>query len=116
MIFTLVACGGTKVENTDKRPTIYISAFNGGYGIDWLNKMVSDYNAERTENAYQVAVRDSKDEFSTISGYINKKNKVSQHNFLKFATTITERPNGYSFIIDKPATDKIKAKIKRWER
>ena len=54
--------------------------------------------------------------FDTISGYINKKNKVSQHNFLKLATTITERPNGYSFIIDKPATDKIKAKIKRWER
>ncbi len=76
MTFSLFACGGTKVENTDKRPTIYISAFNGGYGIDWLNKMVSDYNAERTENAYQIAVRDSKDEFSTISGYIKSNTAV----------------------------------------
>lgn len=76
MAFSLASCGGKKVENADKRPTIYISAFNGGYGIDWLNKMVSDYNAERTENAYQIAVRDSKDEFSTVSGYIKSNTAV----------------------------------------
>ncbi len=68
--FAVGCVGGTKVENKDKRPTIFISVFNGGYGKDWLDKMVSDFNAEFPDNAYQIQVRDSKDEFNAIMGQL----------------------------------------------
>ena len=50
--------------------------------------------------------------FDSISGYINKENKVSQRNFLKFASNIEESKNGCKFIIDKSGTDILKRKLK----
>ena len=60
------ACGGKRIEDDDKRPSIYISLFNGGYGREWLDKIVNEYNAEKTENKYKLTVRATKDEFNTI--------------------------------------------------
>lgn len=68
--FAVGCVGGTKVENKDKRPTIFISVFNGGYGKDWLDVMVKDFNEQNPDNAYQIQVRDSKDEFNAIAGQI----------------------------------------------
>lgn len=49
--------------------------------------------------------------FDSISGYINKANIVSQRNFLKYATEIVPRPNGFVFTINKAETDRIKARL-----
>lgn len=60
----------------------------------------------------EMAVTEN-NKFSTISGYINKANKTSQNNFLKYATSIIERPNGFIFMINESATAMIKAKLLR---
>lgn len=60
------ACGGKLIEDNDKRPSIFISLFNGGYGREWLDKIVNEYNAEKQENKYKITIRASKDEFHTI--------------------------------------------------
>lgn len=62
--------GGTRLEEDDgdKRPAIYVSVFNGGYGRAWLDTIVSDYNKEHPDNAYKIAVRSSKDEFNSVLG------------------------------------------------
>lgn len=52
-----------------------------------------------------------KDRFKRISGYINKANTVSMDNFLKYATSVTEKARGYSFEIDEAATQSIKNKL-----
>lgn len=49
--------------------------------------------------------------FDTISGYINKANETSQHNFLKYASYVVDRPNGFLFTINHAGTDKIKEKL-----
>lgn len=51
--------------------------------------------------------------FSRISGYINRENTVSQKNFLKYATEINETEKGYSFKINEKSTQRI---IKRFIR
>ena len=56
---------GERIDD-DKRPSIYISYFNGGYGREWLDKIVGEYNAERTDNKYKITIRASKDEFNVI--------------------------------------------------
>ena len=56
---------GERIDD-DKRPSIYISYFNGGYGREWLDKIVGEYNAERTDNKYKTTIRASKDEFNVI--------------------------------------------------
>lgn len=63
-----IGSGGTKLEpdDGDKRPAIYVSVFNGGYGREWIDTIVSDYNKEHPENSYKIAVRSSKDEFNTV--------------------------------------------------
>ncbi len=68
MLFAVTACGGTKVDDSgdDKRPSIYVSVFNGGYGREWLDTIVKDYNESHPNNAYKIAVRSSKDEFNTV--------------------------------------------------
>ena len=71
MFVSLASCGGgTKLEEEDgdKRPAIYVSVFNGGYGRAWLDKIVSDYNKEHPDNTYKIAVRSSKDEFNAVLG------------------------------------------------
>lgn len=65
MALGATACGRL-VEDDDKRPSIYISLFNGGYGREWLDTIVNDYNAEKQENKYKITIRASKDEFNTI--------------------------------------------------
>ena len=65
-VFSAVACGGREIEEDDKRPSIYISLFNGGYGRAWLDDIVADYNKEHAENEYKIAVRSTKDEPATI--------------------------------------------------
>ncbi len=52
--------------------------------------------------------------FDTLGGYINKANNESQGNFLRYATTITELKNGYSFEIDEVGTKQIKEKLQRY--
>lgn len=51
------------------------------------------------------------DRFDTIAGYINKDNKISQSNFLKYATSVTERSKGYSFLIGEDAAGRLKARV-----
>lgn len=53
--------------------------------------------------------------FDAISGYINKANETSQHNFLKYASDIAKRPNGFLFTIDRAETDKIKTRLLKKE-
>ncbi len=66
-ISMLSACGGTENGNAnDKRPSIFISVFNGGYGRTWLDTVVNDYNAANPQNKYKLTVRANKDEFSQI--------------------------------------------------
>ena len=55
LCLSTAACG-EKIIDDDKRPAIYVSVFNGGYGIEWLEKMVKDYNAEHPENKYKMAL------------------------------------------------------------
>ena len=64
----MAACGGKlkEEEGDDKRPSIYVSVFNGGYGREYIDTIVSDYNKEHPENKYKIAVRSSKDEFTTV--------------------------------------------------
>ncbi len=57
-------------DSADKRPAIYISVFNGGYGHEWLKKMVTDYNQSHADNKYKIAIDPNKDEFNTISSRI----------------------------------------------
>lgn len=52
--------------------------------------------------------------FNCISGYINKENTVSQKNFLKYATEISESEKGFSFTINEEATKRIKEKMNRF--
>ncbi len=52
-----------------------------------------------------------KGRFDRISGYINKANAVSRDNFLKYATSVTEKARGYSFEIDSSATRDIMNKL-----
>lgn len=64
---SLVGCGKKVVDN-DKRKTITVSTFNGGYGRAWLDYIVKEYNGLKNEdgspkNKYKVVVRASKDEF-----------------------------------------------------
>ena len=67
MAVSVTACSGKKIEEgNDKRPSIYISVFNGGYGREWLDTIVADYNAARPDNSYKISVRASKDEYTTI--------------------------------------------------
>ncbi len=54
--------------------------------------------------------------FTTLGGYINKANNESQGNFLRFATTITELKNGYSFEVDEQGTQAIKNKLDRYHK
>lgn len=62
---SMAACGQEN-QTEDKRPSIYLSLFNGGYGRVWLDQIVNDYNAAHPENEYKITVRASKDEFNTI--------------------------------------------------
>ena len=66
LALTCTACGGQKVDDKDPRPAIYVSVFNGGYGREWLDNIVRDYNTSHPENAYKIAVRSSKDEFTKV--------------------------------------------------
>lgn len=63
---TSTGCTGTKIEDDDQRESIWISTFNGGYGREWLDVMVKDYNDSHPDNAYKISVRASKDEFSQV--------------------------------------------------
>ncbi len=51
--------------------------------------------------------------FDRISGYVNKANTVSQKNFLKYATSVSEKARGYTFLIDKEKTLEIKEKFQK---
>ena len=51
--------------------------------------------------------------FTCISGYINKENKVSQKNFLKYATEINESEKGFSFTINEKEVHKIKERFSK---
>ena len=53
------------------------------------------------------------DNFDTITGYINKANHVSQNNFLKYATSVDEKPRGFSLMINEAGTQSIKNKFKK---
>ena len=53
------------------------------------------------------------EKFTGISGYINRENTVSQKNFLKYATDITETEKGFSFRINEEATLKTKEKFNK---
>lgn len=63
---SLAACGGTQVQDDDKRQSVFINVFNGGYGREWLDDIVADYNAANRSDKYKVVVRSAKDEFNTI--------------------------------------------------
>lgn len=70
-----VGCGGAPVvdedsDPNDKRPSVMIKGFNGGYGIDWLKTMAREFNAENPESPYKVTVMDAKDTFETISAEV----------------------------------------------
>lgn len=60
---------------------------------------------------FKTLFKEEGDKFDSITGYINKANRESQNNFLKLATSITEKPRGYSFLIDEKTTEKIKNKV-----
>ena len=51
------------------------------------------------------------EDFTCISGYINRENTLSQKNFLKYATDITETEKGYSFRINEETTQRIKERM-----
>ncbi len=53
------------------------------------------------------------EKITSIAGYINKENIVSQNNFLKYATDVTESEKGFSFKIDEKSTKKIKERFKK---
>lgn len=63
---------------------------------------------------FQKAFQEENRSFDTIAGYINKGNQVSQDNFLKYATSVEERPRGYSFLIDEKAAEKLKSRVLKW--
>ncbi len=78
MLFTAVACDGlggrpvggddddSGADPNDKRPSMFISVFNGGYGRKWLDKIVNEYNQSHPENKYKIVVNANKDEFNSI--------------------------------------------------
>lgn len=70
----MMGCG-TKKEDDDKRPSLTVSTFNGGYGREWLDNIVNSYNALKNsdgtlKNKYKIVVRATKDEFSTVKSAI----------------------------------------------
>ena len=53
------------------------------------------------------------DNFDCVQGFINKKNKESMKNFMRYASYKIEKENGFYMIIDREQTQKLKEKIAR---
>lgn len=81
-IFAVSACrrdnpqggfGGTgDDEKIDKNKTqIYVSGFNGGYGLDWLRSVKADF--EKDYPQYQIMISAEKYEMKTLSETISSK-------------------------------------------
>lgn len=52
------------------------------------------------------------EKIASMAGYINRENLVSQKNFLKYATDITETEKGFSFKIGRKETKRIIERFK----
>lgn len=52
------------------------------------------------------------EDFDTVTGHIHRNNLESQRNFLKYATEVSETPNGYRFTIGPEAVKRIKARTR----
>ena len=81
------------------------------YVCDFEVKKEARYSPALLRGMLRAMISKEKDNFDSIRGYINKKNELSQRNFLKYATEIKENPKGFSFVIDKTAAQKIKDRI-----
>lgn len=79
------------------------------YDIE-INK-TNRYNPTLLKGLLKTVFENEYNNFDNISGYINKKNETSQHNFLKYASQITETERGYKFLIDKNKTEILKTRL-----
>ena len=60
---------------------------------------------------FKKMITDEAEGFNCMAGYINKENRISQNNFLKYATEISESDKGYSFTINEQKTSEIKQRF-----
>ena len=81
------------------------------YVCDFEVKKEARYSPALLRGMLRAMISAERDNFDVIRGYINRKNVLSQRNFLKYATEINETQKGFSFVIDKTAAQKIKDRI-----
>lgn len=64
---TMLASCGTPVEDGPKidptKTQIYVSAWNGGFGVEWLNQAAATFNEKNSE--VQVIINPNKDAYTT---------------------------------------------------
>ena len=69
-LFTYASCGGKVTESIDKtKKQIYIQIYNGGYGVDWINPVVEEFEADYPQ--YQIVLDPKKLSCQEIETYIN---------------------------------------------
>ena len=54
MVSSFAACGGKVVDKIDTTKTqLYISAYEAGYGTEWLEKFVADFEEQYKEETFE---------------------------------------------------------------
>ena len=81
------------------------------YVCDFEIKKEARYSPALLRGMLRAMISTEKENFDVIRGYINRKNEISQRNFLRHATQISETEKGFSFVIDKTAAQRIKERI-----
>ena len=58
LIISCTACGELIAPVDSNKTEIKISVYNGGFGVDWINKAASDFNS--TNEKYKIVIVDNK--------------------------------------------------------
>ncbi len=53
------SCGRKVISEIDvNKKQIYVNAFDGGNGVEWLKKLASDFNVENDDSGYEVVIKE----------------------------------------------------------